>query len=68
MTISEVMGTDSDLISMQDIFVFDRQGSDESGRVRRLLSSTGIRPQFAQRLASAGYQLPPSLFESRMDV
>jgi pilus assembly protein CpaF len=53
---------------MQDIFVFDRQGSDESGRVRGLFRSTGIRPQFAQRLATAGYQLPPSLFESRMEV
>ena len=68
MTISEVMGIESDVISMQDIFVFEQQGIDESGRVRRLFRGTGIRPQFAQRLANAGCQLPPSLFESRMKV
>jgi pilus assembly protein CpaF len=68
MTISEVMGIESDVISMQDIFVFEQQGIDESGRVRGLFRGTGIRPQFAQRLANAGCQLPPSLFESRMKV
>jgi pilus assembly protein CpaF len=66
MTISEVLGMESDLISMQDIFVFDQQGIDESGRVRGLFHGTGVRPQFAQRLATAGCQLPSSLFESRM--
>ncbi|MGE5055620.1 MAG: CpaF family protein [Acidobacteriota bacterium] len=68
MTISEVMGMESDVISMQDIFVFDQQGIDENGRVRGLFRSTGIRPRFAQRLATAGCQLPSSLFESMMQV
>jgi len=45
-----------------------QQGIDESGRVCGLFRSTGIRPQFAQRLATVGDQLPPSLFESRMEV
>ena len=68
MTVSEVMGMDSDTISMQDIFVFEQQGIDESGRVRGIFRSTGVRPQFAQRLAAAGCQLPPTLFQSRMEV
>jgi pilus assembly protein CpaF len=68
MTISEVLGMESDVISMQDIFVFDQQGIDESGRVRGVFRSTGARPQFAQRLAAAGCQLPRSLFESSMQV
>ena len=68
MTISEVTGIESDEISIQDIFVFDQQGIDKSGRVRGLFRGTGVRPQFAQRLATAGCQLGPSLFESRMEV
>jgi pilus assembly protein CpaF len=68
MTISEVLGLDSDVISMQDIFVFEQHGIDENGRVRGIFRSTSVRPQFAQRLAIAGCQLPPSLFESRMEV
>jgi pilus assembly protein CpaF len=68
MTISEVMGIESDVISMQDIFVFKQQGIDKSGRMPGLFRSTGVRPQFAQRLAAAGCQLPPSLFESMMQV
>ena len=68
MTISEVTGMDADVISMQDIFVFDRRGPDESGKVHGVFRATGIRPQFAERLASAGCRLRPSLFESQMEV
>jgi pilus assembly protein CpaF len=53
---------------MQDICVFDRLGIDESGRVRGLFHSTGIRPKFAERLATAGLRLRPALFDSRMEV
>jgi pilus assembly protein CpaF len=68
MTISEVTGMDTDVISMQDIFVFDRRGPDESGKVHGLFRATGIRPKFAERLASAGCRLRPALFESQMEV
>jgi pilus assembly protein CpaF len=68
MTISEVTGIESDVISMQDIFVFDQRRIDESGRVRGFFRATGIRPQFAQRLAAAGCQLRSNLFESSMEV
>jgi len=68
MTISEVTGMDTDVISMQDIFVFDRRGPDESGKVHGIFRATGIRPQFADRLASAGCRLRPALFESQMEV
>jgi pilus assembly protein CpaF len=68
MAISEVTGMDTDVISMQDIFVFDRRGPDESGKVHGTFRATGIRPQFADRLASAGCRLRPALFESQMEV
>ncbi len=68
LTISEVTGMEGDMIALQDIFVFDRTGVDESGKVRGLFHSTGLPPQFAERLATAGCRLSPALFESRMEV
>jgi pilus assembly protein CpaF len=68
MTISEVTGMEGEVICMQDIFVFERVGIDENGKVRGAFRATGIRPQFADRLATAGCRLRPALFESRMEV
>ena len=68
MTISEVTGMEGDVISMQDIFVFERVGIDENGKVRGAFRATGIRPKFAERLATAGCRLRPALFDSRMEV
>jgi len=68
LTISEVTGMEGDMIALQDIFVFDRTGVDESGKVRGVFHSTGVPPHFAERLATAGCRLSPALFESRMEV
>ena len=67
-TVSEVVGVDGDSIAMNDIFIFDRKGIDESGRVRGLFRATGIKPKFADRLATSGYRLRPVLFESQVEV
>jgi pilus assembly protein CpaF len=67
-TISEITGMDNELIAMQDIFVFDRTGIDESGKVRGSFKATGVRPQFADRLATSGARLRPALFESKSEV
>jgi pilus assembly protein CpaF len=66
--VSEVTGMDGDMITLQDIFMFERIGIDESGKVRGVFRSTGQPPQFAERLATAGCRLSPALFESRMEV
>jgi pilus assembly protein CpaF len=68
MSISEVTGMEGEVVMMQDIFLFDRRGIDESGRVRGFFHATGIRPKFAERLAAAGCRLRPALFESQMEV
>ncbi len=68
LTISEVTGMEGDMIAMQDVFVFERTGVDESGKVRGVFHSTGLPPHFAERLATAGCRLSPALFESRMEV
>jgi pilus assembly protein CpaF len=67
-TISEVTGMEAEMIALQDIFTFDRSGIDESGKVRGVFHSTGIQPQFTERLATAGCRLSPAIFESRMEV
>jgi pilus assembly protein CpaF len=67
-TISEITGMDGDFLAMQDIFVFERTGVDENGKVRGAFRATGVRPQFAERLASAGLRLRPALFEIKTDV
>jgi pilus assembly protein CpaF len=67
-SISEVTGMNEESISMQDIFVFERKGMDESGKVRGIFRATGIRPAFADRLATAGARLRPALFESKTEI
>ena len=67
-SVSEVHGMDADAIALQDIFVFDRTGIDEGGKVKGVFRATGIRPHFAERLATGGCRLRPALFESRMEV
>lgn len=67
-TISEVTGMAAESIAMQDIFVFERTGVDESGKVRGAFRPTGLRPQFAERLATSGARLDPGLFEAKSVV
>ncbi len=67
-TISEITGMEDDIIAMQDIFVFERTGIDETGKVRGAFRATGLRPHFADRLATAGCRLNPAIFESRLEV
>jgi pilus assembly protein CpaF len=63
-----VSGSDGDMIAIQDIFLFERIGIDESGKVKGVFKATGLRPRFAERLATAGCRLRPALFESKMEV
>jgi pilus assembly protein CpaF len=67
-SVSEVTGMEDDIIAMQEIFVFERVGIDKEGRVKGLFKATGIRPKFADRLATAGCRLRRDLFEAQMEV
>ena len=59
--ISEVLRMEGDVISMQDLFVFEQSGI-ENGRVVGRLRPTGIRPSFIDRFELANIHLPPSVF------
>ena len=61
--ISELTGMEGDVITMQDVFVFESQGLTPEGTVRGRFRATGIRPRCAERLANAGHALPMGLFE-----
>ena len=62
--ISEIQGMEGDVITMQDIFLFDfGMGVDEHGRFRGHLKATGVRPKFAEKLADQGIRLGPEVFQ-----
>jgi pilus assembly protein CpaF len=61
--ISEITGMEGEVITMQDIFVFERTGINPEGKVTGRFRATGIRPKASERMASAGVQLPMELFE-----
>jgi pilus assembly protein CpaF len=59
--ISEVLRMEGDIITMQDLFVFEQTGI-ENGRVQGRLRPTGIRPSFVERFELANIHLPPAVF------
>ena len=62
--ITEVQGMEGDVITLQDIFLFDYgMGVDEHGKFRGHLKATGVRPKFAEKLADHGIKLGPEVFQ-----
>ena len=60
--LSEITGMESGVISMQDIFTFDRQGMDEKGQILGRFIASGVRPRFAEQLRLFGVTLPDDTF------
>ncbi|MDI6869862.1 MAG: CpaF family protein [Bacillota bacterium] len=65
--ITEVQGMEGDIITLQDIFVFEQRGVDENGRILGRLKATGIRPKFVEKFIQSGIQVPPDLFAADWD-
>jgi len=62
--VTEVQGMEGDVITLQDIFLFDfGMGIDEHGRFKGHLKATGVRPKFAEKLADLGIRLGPEVFQ-----
>ncbi len=66
--ITEVTGMEGEMVSMQDIFLFERTTLRRDGKVCGNFRATGIRPKCSERLASLGIQLPGDMFEHRKAV
>ena len=63
--ITEVQGMEGDVITLQDIFLFDYgMGVDDHGRFRGHLKATGIRPSFAEKLQDLGIKMGAELFQA----
>jgi pilus assembly protein CpaF len=60
--VTEIVGMEEDVITSQDIFVFEQEGVEKDGRVRGYHRATGVRPKFSERLLRAGIELPGDLF------
>jgi pilus assembly protein CpaF len=61
--VSEVVGMEGDVVTMQDIFEFRKTGIGEKGEVLGEFLPSGIRPRLSERLLSAGIRLPAGIFE-----
>jgi pilus assembly protein CpaF len=61
--VTEIVGMEGDVITLQDIYLFDyRAGIDENGRFRGIIQPTGLRPRFLERLVDQGVHFEPELF------
>ncbi len=67
-SVSEITGMEGDVITMQEIFVFEKVGILQDGKVVGRFKATGVRPKCCERLQVAGVHLPPHMFEGTMDV
>jgi pilus assembly protein CpaF len=66
--ITELTGMEGDIITMQDIFLFERSGIAQNGRVQGRFRATGIRPKCSEKLATAGMRLAADMFEHTKQV
>jgi pilus assembly protein CpaF len=66
--ITEVTGMEVDMVTLQDIYVFEKRGLSPDGRVLGRFAATGIRPKFYEKLLSAGIRLRADLFDEVMEV
>jgi pilus assembly protein CpaF len=63
-SISEITGMEGPIVTMQDLFEFERKGYDKENRVRGRFKPTGIRPKFGERLFAYGIRLANDMFEA----
>lgn len=67
-SITEVTGMEGSIVSLQEIFAFEKFGLDAENRVMGRFRATGIRPKFSEKLAAHGIVLPADLFEEEIVV
>src|SRR5579862_7146839 len=67
-SISEITGMEGDVITMQEIFVFEKMGVTQDGKVIGRFRATGVRPKCCERLRASGIHLPADMFEGVTEV
>lgn len=66
--ITECVGMEGEQVTTQDIFVFERTGIGENGKVLGCFKPTGVRPKFCERLETSGHHLPAEIFQTVVQV
>jgi pilus assembly protein CpaF len=66
--ITEVTGMEGEIVTLQDVFVFEKRGLTPEGQVIGRFAATGIRPKFYEKLLTAGIRLRPDLFDEVVEV
>ena len=67
-SISEITGMEGDIITMQEIFLFEKMGVTQDGKVIGRFRATGVRPKCCERLKMSGIHLPPDMFEGVTEI
>jgi pilus assembly protein CpaF len=67
-SVSEITGMEENVVSMQEIFSFEKKGIGPDGKVIGVFKPSRIRPRFLERLRVSGIILPPSIFEHETPV
>jgi pilus assembly protein CpaF len=66
--ITECVGMEGELVTMQDLFVFEKTGVTQNGRVTGKFRATGVRPKFYDRLKAAGIEIATSAFQTIVEI
>lgn len=66
--ISEITGATGEIVSMQDIFKFEKQGLGPAGKVKGRFFATGVVPKFAETLKAAGIPMALEIFNHSVEV
>ena len=67
-SISEITGMEGDVITMQEIYLFEKMGITQDGKVIGRFRATGVRPKCCERLKASGIHLPADMFEGVTEV
>jgi pilus assembly protein CpaF len=67
-SVSEITGMEGDVITMQEIFVFEKMGVTQDGKVIGRFRATGVRPKCCERLKMSGIHVPADMFEGVTEV
>ncbi|OIO91159.1 MAG: type II secretion system protein E [Armatimonadetes bacterium CG2_30_59_28] len=62
--VTEVVGMEGDVITMQDLFMFKQEGVDDRGKLKGTTIATGLRPKCLEKIIEHGVKLPPTIFKS----
>jgi pilus assembly protein CpaF len=67
-SVTEVTGIETDIVTLQELFVFEKRGVSPEGKVMGRFAATGILPKFNEKLLAAGIRLPVGLFDEIVPI